>query len=177
MITRATRQPLLVGALFIDLDNFKEVNDTFGHEVGDEFLRAVGVRLSETLRASDSVGPFGGDEFVVLAEGELGGIGPELVAERLLASFAQPFTLELSSFGPLNIGASIGVAVGPRDGAAQLLRDADVALYEAKARGKHGYVEWPKMIGRDSNWTGGKRSRTEDFGPCIRASLTSTTRR
>lgn len=140
MIQRATRQPLLIGALFIDLDNFKEVNDTFGHEVGDELLRAVGSRLSGALRVSDSVGRLGGDEFVVLVEGEVGGIGPELVAEKLLASFSQPFSLDGSSIGPLSIGASIGVALGPRDGATELLRDADVALYEAKARGKHGVV-------------------------------------
>jgi diguanylate cyclase (GGDEF)-like protein len=140
MIARATRQPLSIGALFIDLDNFKEVNDTYGHEVGDDLLRAVGVRLSQTLRATDSVGRLGGDEFVVLAEGELTGPGPELVAERILASFAQPFILERSDVGPLRIGASIGVAIGPRDGPAHLLRDADVALYEAKARGKDGYA-------------------------------------
>jgi diguanylate cyclase (GGDEF)-like protein len=140
MIQRATRQPLSIGALFIDLDNFKEVNDTFGHDVGDELLKAVGRRLSEALRASDSVGRLGGDEFVVLVEGEVGGIGPERVAEKLMDSFSQPFILEGDSAGPMSIGASIGVALGPRDGAAELLRDADVALYDAKARGKHGVV-------------------------------------
>ncbi len=140
MIARAARQPLSIGALFIDLDNFKQVNDTYGHEVGDDLLRLVSVRLSETLRATDSVGRLGGDEFVVLAEGELGGLGPELVAERILASFARPFILERSDIGPLRIGASIGVAVGPRDGPAHLLRDADVALYEAKMRGKNSYA-------------------------------------
>ncbi|MGD0379112.1 MAG: sensor domain-containing diguanylate cyclase [Acidimicrobiales bacterium] len=136
MIQRATRQPLLIGALFIDLDNFKNVNDTFGHEAGDELLRAVGSRLSGALRASDSVGRLGGDEFVVLVEGEIGGVGPELVADKLLASFSRPFTLEAGRVGPLSISASIGVALGPRRGASELLRDADVALYEAKARGK-----------------------------------------
>ena len=114
MIQRATRQPLLIGALFIDLDNFKNVNDTFGHEAGDELLRAVGSRLSGALRASDSVGRLGGDEFVVLVEGEIGGVGPELVADKLLASFSRPFTLEAGRVGPLSIGASIGVALGPR---------------------------------------------------------------
>ncbi len=140
MLQRATRQPLLIGALFIDLDNFKAVNDTFGHEVGDVLLKAVGVRLLGVLRASDSVGRLGGDEFVVLVEGDVGGIGPELVAEKVLDSFSRPFTFEGSSIGPLSIGASIGVALGSRDGASELLRDADVALYEAKARGKNGVV-------------------------------------
>jgi diguanylate cyclase (GGDEF)-like protein len=139
------------GALFIDLDNFKRLNDTHGHEVGDEFLRAVGVRLSQTLRATDTVGRLGGDEFVVLAEGELGGLGPELVAERILASFARPFILERSGVGPLRIGASIGVAIGPRDGPAHLLRDADVALYEAKAQGKDGYAIFRSDMGMGSD--------------------------
>ena len=101
---------------------------------------AVGARLLEEIRADDSVGRLGGDEFVVLAEGEVGGGGPEVVAARLLQAFDRPFRVEDSRAGPLSVSASIGVAVGYRSGAAQLLRDADVALYEAKARGKHGYV-------------------------------------
>jgi len=140
MLIRARRNPLTVGALFIDLDKFKDVNDTFGHETGDQLLKAVAVRLSGALRASDSVGRLGGDEFVVLVEGELGGLGPEIVAQQVVATFAQPFTLENSHVGPLTISASVGVAVGARRGAADLLRDADVALYMAKARGDHGYV-------------------------------------
>jgi len=140
MILRAKRHPLLVGALFIDLDDFKEVNDTYGHQTGDELLKAVGSRLSNALRASDTVGRLGGDEFIVLVEGELGGVGPEIVAQQLLAEFAKPFVLDVTDVGPLHIRASIGVALGARSGGADLLRDADVALYVAKARGKHGYV-------------------------------------
>jgi diguanylate cyclase (GGDEF)-like protein len=140
MLIRARRHPLLVGALFIDLDKFKDVNDTFGHETGDQLLKAVAARLSGALRASDSVGRLGGDEFVVLVEGELGGLGPEKVAQQLLAACARPFTLDDSVVGPLSVSASIGVALGARSGAADLLRDADVALYVAKARGEHGYV-------------------------------------
>ena len=140
MLLRARRHPLLVGALFIDLDEFKEINDTFGHDVGDQVLKAVGRRLSGALRASDSVGRLGGDEFVVLVEGELGGVGPEVVASQLLAAFVEPFSLESGDAGPFHISASIGVAIGPRSGAADLLRDADVALYVAKAKGKNCYV-------------------------------------
>jgi diguanylate cyclase (GGDEF)-like protein len=149
MLTRATRQPLLVGALFIDLDNFKEINDTFGHEVGDEVLKAVGIRLAEGVRASDAVGRLGGDEFVVLAEGDVGSGGPEVLAGRLLSALTRPFTLEQSGVGPLIVTASIGVAIGHREGAAELLRDADVALYEAKARGKHGYVLFDSRMHRE----------------------------
>jgi diguanylate cyclase (GGDEF)-like protein len=149
MLIRAKRHPLVVGALFIDLDKFKEVNDTFGHATGDQLLRAVGDRLSGALRASDSVGRLGGDEFVVLVEGELGGIGPEVVAEQLLALFAEPFSLDDGNIGPLMITASIGVALGARSGAADLLRDADVALYVAKAKGQHGYVVFRSQMHMD----------------------------
>ncbi|MGO9342688.1 MAG: diguanylate cyclase [Acidimicrobiales bacterium] len=149
MLTRAMRQPLLVGALFIDLDNFKEINDSYGHEVGDQVLKAVGSRLSEALRANDTVGRLGGDEFVVLAEGDIGSTGPEVVATRLLQALSRPFVLDSSSIAPLSITASIGVAVGYRDGAAELLRDADVALYEAKARGKRRYVVFDSQMHRD----------------------------
>jgi diguanylate cyclase (GGDEF)-like protein len=146
MLIRAKRQPLSVGALFIDLDNLKKINDTFGHETGDQVLQAVGVRLSEALRASDSVGRLGGDEFVVLAEGDLGGVGPELVAERLLAVLAHPFNLKGRGDGPLVVSASIGVALGHRESAAELLHDAEVALDEAKAQGRHGCVVFrPEM--------------------------------
>ena len=140
LLIRARRHPIVAGALFIDLDEFKEVNDTFGHQVGDALLKAIGSRLSEALRASDTVGRLGGDEFVVLVEGDLGGVGPEIVAQQLLAEFAKPFALPGTDIEPLRISASIGVAVGARSGPADLLRDADVALYMAKARGKHGYV-------------------------------------
>ncbi len=149
MLIRAKRHPLVVGALFIDLDKFKEVNDTFGHAVGDQLLKAVGERLSGALRASDSVGRLGGDEFVVLVEGELGGIGPEIVAEQLLALFVEPFSLGQGDVAPLRITASIGVALGARSGAADLLRDADVALYVAKAQGQHGYVVFRSQMHMD----------------------------
>jgi diguanylate cyclase (GGDEF)-like protein len=149
MLTRATRQALLVGALFIDLDDFKEVNDTFGHQVGDEVLKAVGVRLSEVVRANDTVGRLGGDEFVVLAEGDAGSGGPETVATRLLDALSRPLALGGTDIGPFSIAASIGVAIGHREGAAELLRDADVALYQAKARGKHGYVLFDSRMHRE----------------------------
>jgi diguanylate cyclase (GGDEF)-like protein len=150
MLARAQRQTLSVGVLFIDLDNFKEVNDTFGHEVGDHLLIAVAARLSEEIRATDSVGRLGGDEFIVLAEGDVTSAGPEVVAGRLLDAFSRPFNVTDAAVGPLSISASIGVAVGYREEPAQLIRDADVALYEAKARGKHGYVMFDSHMRRDT---------------------------
>jgi diguanylate cyclase (GGDEF)-like protein len=149
MLARALRLPLSVGALYIDLDNFKEINDTFGHPVGDQLLVAVGARLSEEMRANDSVSRLGGDEFVVLAEGGGGAEGPEAIASRLVEALSRPFTIENTGVGPLRVSASIGVAVGYREGVDELLHDADVALYEAKARGKHGFVVFDPHMRRD----------------------------
>ncbi len=146
MLVRAARQPLTVGAIFVDLDNFKEVNDRFGHQAGDRLLRSVGARLASTVRASDTVGRLGGDEFLVLVESESAGAGPEMVAERLRAVLSEPFELDGPEPTCLAVRASLGVAVGHRGSADELIRDADVALYEAKAAGKDRYVVFqPEM--------------------------------
>jgi diguanylate cyclase (GGDEF)-like protein len=146
MLARAHRSFEPVAALFIDLDGFKDVNDTLGHGVGDQLLRAVAERLSVTMRASDSIGRLGGDEFVVLVEGTTMDSGPELVADRVLEVLRSPFQLEGASGGAITLTASIGIAVGTRSTAAELLRDADIALYEAKAFGKNCFVVFqPEM--------------------------------
>lgn len=145
MLARARRTHVPVAALFIDLDGFKEVNDTQGHGVGDKLLQAVTERLLVTMRESDSVGRLGGDEFVVLVDGTTMDAGPELVAERLLEVLRPPFQLEASS-SPVTLTASIGIAVGARPTAAELLRDADIALYAAKAAGKDRFIVFePEM--------------------------------
>jgi diguanylate cyclase (GGDEF)-like protein len=137
MLARARRDRTPVAALFIDLDNFKDVNDTLGHAAGDELLQAVAGRLSGVLRESDTVGRLGGDEFVVLVEGRSLAAGPEVVAERLLDVLREPFQQESEPTGiRLTVSASIGIAVGERSSAGELLRDADIALYQAKAAGK-----------------------------------------
>ena len=140
MLSRATREGIDVGVLFIDLDNFKEINDTFGHETGDQLLRAVGDRLSKAVRPGDSVGRLGGDEFVILVQGDVLEAGPVLVAERVLEVLAEPFVLPSIEHTPLMVRASIGVTVGVRGDVGDLLRDADVALYQAKQEGKGRYV-------------------------------------
>ena len=146
MLARARRSYVPVAALFIDLDGFKEVNDTLGHAIGDQLLQAVAARLAGIMRESDSVGRLGGDEFVVLVDGSTMDAGPELVAERLLSVLRQPFELEDAPCGPLSLTASIGIAAGARSSATELLRDADVALYGAKAAGKDCYVMFrPEM--------------------------------
>ena len=146
MLARARRTNVATAALFIDLDGFKDVNDTLGHAAGDQLLRMVTARLAVTMRESDSIGRLGGDEFIVLVDGATMDAGPELVAERLLAVLRAPFDLEGFPHGTLTITASIGIAQGLRPSATELLRDADIALYAAKAAGKDRFVVFqPEM--------------------------------
>jgi diguanylate cyclase (GGDEF)-like protein len=140
LMRRSRRDQTPLAALFIDLDNFKAINDSLGHAAGDELLQAVAARLTAALRESDAVGRLGGDEFVVIAS-ELSLVsGPELIAERLLEALDQPFKLADCGQASLKVAASIGVAVGDRACADELLRDADIAMYQAKWDGRHRYV-------------------------------------
>jgi diguanylate cyclase (GGDEF)-like protein len=140
MLARARRERRQAAALFIDLDNFKNVNDTLGHAAGDELLQAVGARISGVLRGTDTVGRLGGDEFVVLTEGGALVVSPELVAERISDVLREPFFLDALKGAPLSITASVGIASGDRPSAGELLRDADIALYRAKGAGKGRYA-------------------------------------
>jgi diguanylate cyclase (GGDEF)-like protein len=139
-LARARRQNSPVAVLFLDLDDFKAVNDTFGHAAGDKLLRAVSTRLSTVIRESDTVGRLGGDEFVVLVEGASLDADPEVVAERIRDVLAAPFRLPGRQELVVTTSASIGIAVGTRTSAEDMLRDADVELYEAKAAGKDRHV-------------------------------------
>jgi len=138
LLSRGRRAGTSGAALYVDLDEFKNVNDTLGHEAGDRLLVAVAARLTSTLREVDTVGRMGGDEFVVLIDGGELEAGPELVAERLLNVMHQPFELG-DPPTRLVVNTSIGIAVGDRANAGELLRDADIALYQAKAAGKNRY--------------------------------------
>src|ERR1700735_736637 len=145
LLARGRRAGTEGAALFVDLDEFKNVNDTLGHEAGDQLLVAVAARLTSTLRDADTIGRMGGDEFVVLIDGGDLSVAPYLVAERLLDVMRQPFELD-GARTPLVVNTSIGIAIGDRPSGGELLRDADVALYEAKARGKNRYqVFHPEM--------------------------------
>jgi diguanylate cyclase (GGDEF)-like protein len=150
MLARARRQDTPIATMFIDVDGFKHVNDTFGHAAGDQFLRIIANRLSSVVRETDTVGRLGGDEFVVLVEGETLTAGPELVAERLLAVLRQPFELDGALGRPQSCSVSIGVAIGQRPTADELLRDADLAMYEAKQAGKDRYVLFEQSMQTDS---------------------------
>jgi diguanylate cyclase (GGDEF)-like protein/PAS domain S-box-containing protein len=136
MLARGRRQHTPVAALFLDLDDFKDINDTLGHEAGDQLLASVAARMTSTLREGDTVGRLGGDEFIVLVEGASLAAGAEVVAERIRDVLAPPFEIPASDV-PLQVTVSIGIAEGDRAQPGELLRDADIALYRAKAAGKH----------------------------------------
>jgi diguanylate cyclase (GGDEF)-like protein len=139
MLLRARHAQSPVAALFIDIDNFKSINDTLGHAAGDDLLQAVAARLDGVVRDVDALGRLGGDEFVVIA-GEMSLIaGPELVAERLLDALKEPVKLGEDETR-VTVTASIGIATGDRASAGDLLRDADIAMYRAKWGGRNRYV-------------------------------------
>jgi diguanylate cyclase (GGDEF)-like protein len=140
MLARSLRTQSPVAALFIDVDNFKSINDTLGHGVGDELLRGVAARLEGVVRGADALGRLGGDEFVVIAEDLSVSAGPELVAERLLEALKEPFKLGGDEQTRVTVTASVGVAIGERTTAEDLLRDADIAMYRAKWDGKNRYA-------------------------------------
>ncbi len=139
-LTRARLSQEPVAVLFVDLDNFKAINDSLGHGIGDELLCAVAKRLEGVIRETDALGRLGGDEFVVVAEGISLAAGPELIAERILQAFGEPFALGDDHETRVHAKASIGVATGLRPSAEELLRDADIAMYRAKWGGKSGYL-------------------------------------
>ena len=135
------RQPLAV--LFIDLNRFKEVNDTQGHDVGDAVLAAVATRFATVVRRDDSLGRLGGDEFIVIADGA-GEPEAALCAERLMESLAAPIHVQDQPFA---LGASIGIALYPGDGKApeELMKHADIAMYRAKGAGGGYRLYQPEM--------------------------------
>jgi diguanylate cyclase (GGDEF)-like protein/PAS domain S-box-containing protein len=129
-LAQAERAPGDTGVLFVDLDNFKRVNDIYGHSVGDELLAALGGRLEGAVRPADTVARFGGDEFVVVCE-HTDRTGALALADRLESAIAVPVTVGEVEH---RMSASIGIALGHNDAEA-LMRDADAAVYRAKAAG------------------------------------------
>jgi diguanylate cyclase (GGDEF)-like protein/PAS domain S-box-containing protein len=137
-VRRARRNSTQLAALYLDLDGFKQVNDTYGHETGDRLLIEVAARLRHTLRASDQVARFGGDEFVVVLEDMPGPPEVELVAGKLIAEIARPYGI-LPDGGACRVTASVGVSLFPADADSprELLQHADAAMYRAKQHCKN----------------------------------------
>lgn len=138
-IDLARRSGKLMAVLFLDLDPFKAVNDTYGHHVGDELLIAVAERLTGLLRPGDTLARLAGDEFVILCEALNEAGQAETVAGRVGAALVEPFALRS---GDVRITASVGIAyAGPADDVPEgLLRDADTAMCQAKRRGGGGHA-------------------------------------
>ena len=137
----ATREDGKLAVLYLDLDRFKSVNDQFGHEAGNNLLKEAGQRILACLRASDTVGRIGGDEFGVLLPRIVTKRGPIAIAERIIAALSQPFQC---TAGECRIGASIGISLYPADGDTVdiLLEKADAAMYLAKDEGTTSYRFW-----------------------------------
>lgn len=140
MVARTGRQSgMLAGALLIDIDWFKQINEKLGHAAGDQLLKIFAQRLVGVVRAEDTVGRFSGDQFVVLVESAARGVRLDSLAGRMIEALHKP--IELDEFGPRFFStASIGVAFGRYAGHDDLLRDAQLALTAAKAAGKDRYT-------------------------------------
>lgn len=127
---------LQMALLFVDLDRFKTINDSLGHQVGDELLKTCAQRLRDAVRGSDVVGRLGGDEFVVVLTGVDAAAHVAPIATKLLSRIAAPMVIQGLQ---LHVTASLGISVYPRDGAtaSELMRHADAAMYQAKAKGRN----------------------------------------
>ncbi len=150
-LVKSKRHQLKPCVAFLDLDNFKYINDTFGHAAGDELLREAARRLSECARESDTVARLGGDEFLLILDddkaekGQLREIGIQHIGERIIKSFSKPFEIEGND---LNITPSLGFAIYPKDGedSNKLMRHADTAMYRSKHEGKNKFCFYsPEM--------------------------------
>ncbi len=145
----ARRYDKQLALLFLDLDHFKSINDSLGHEVGDELLQELGRRLSHSVRESDIVARLGGDEFVILLPEISEGTQVQSVADKILTAVGRPFTLAGQEF---RITISIGGALYPLDGEDEqtLMKNADTAMYYAKERGRNNFQFYSEELNSDS---------------------------
>jgi len=144
-IRKYKRNNVWFAVLFCDLDNFKQINDSLGHEMGDRLLRVVAQRIKKSLRKEDVVTRLGGDEFVLVLQDVVNYEFAAVVATKIINAVAKPISL---SDNRIHVGVSVGIAVYPIDGedAKTLLRNADSALYEAKAQGRGVYQLYRKEL-------------------------------
>ncbi len=137
-IAQAQRRGGSLAVMFVDIDRFKLINDTYGHAAGDALLRGIASRLSATLRRGDTLARLGGDEFTVLLPDIAGPEDAEVIASKILFALEQPFAL---AHGNFRATASVGISIFPRDGqtAESLTQHADIAMYQVKRSGKNGF--------------------------------------
>jgi len=145
-IALAKREQWIVGVMFIDVDRFKDVNDTLGHAVGDKLLQKVSARLIRSVRSHDTVGRLGGDEFAVVLSNLGTAQDAEAVAQKIIRSFDEPF--ELDGGTEIYVTASIGITLYPTDSTNHdaLLKNADLAMYRAKEEGRNTYERYSAEI-------------------------------
>lgn len=148
LIKEAERNDHKVAVLFLDLDDFKKVNDTIGHDAGDRLLMQAAQRLNEAVRDGDTIGRLGGDEFIMLLGGLNDVMDARAAAENLLEKFRNPFSLDGRE---LILGASIGISIYPDDGEStiELLRCADTAMYCSKRQGRNTYNYFTESMNKD----------------------------
>lgn len=153
------RRDQQAAVLFIDLDKFKIINDTLGHDVGDDLLKKTATRLVEGVRSEDTVARQGGDEFIILLSAITHAEDAGLIAEKLLSSLMQPFNIKGKE---LHIGASIGIAIYPDDGDSMesLLKNSDIAMYHAKESGRGNYQYFSAKL---NELTAEKQSLSSDL--------------
>ncbi|MEO5676287.1 MAG: EAL domain-containing protein, partial [Usitatibacter sp.] len=159
-VVNAARHHTGFAFMFIDLDRFKTINDSLGHHVGDELLKAVADRLQSCVRASDTVARLGGDEFAVILENlrDDDDEGAQQVAEKMIASMGSPMLIEGQA---LNTSCSIGISIFPTDGrdSGSLMKNADVAMYYAKEKGRNNY----QFFSSDMNSRAQERLSVENY--------------
>lgn len=144
-LARIGRQDDGLAILFLDLDRFKDVNDTHGHQAGDDLIREVARRLADLLRGADTLARFGGDEFAIIQIGVRNAMDAEALARRILDDLTHPFAIAGSQ---VTVGCSIGIALAPQNGRERevLMRLADTALYQAKNEGRNRYSFFERQM-------------------------------
>ena len=137
-VDKAQRNCEQLAVLFMDLDRFKEINDSLGHFVGDQVLKIAAARLHECVRQQDTISRLGGDEFTIMIEDVHTAADAVVVAEKIIAAFQLPFVVEKHDF---IVSCSIGISLYPQHGqqAEELLRNADAAMYQAKELGRNKF--------------------------------------
>ncbi len=149
IIGLAQRNDRVLAVLFLDLDRFKQINDTLGHIAGDQLLQEVARRLKAVLRDSDAVSRLGGDEFVVMLPELLDGSYAATAAQKILNAIARPYTLLGQEF---RVTASVGISIFPQDGKDEqtLTKNADIAMYQAKEEGKNNFQFYSEKLNANS---------------------------